>query len=635
MNSQYSNLFGAYNARHLDPVEVAETFVPPKKFWGLLKNGNHLLIGPRGSGKTTLLKMLQPAALSAWDSPAAAAARSQIQFVGVFVPTDLNWSEEISVAVSVLPMKERNVLEEALLVANVQLALVTTLMQLAESTLTRPLAECYIPITRGQEAAIAAKLEQRWRFPDELVEVQSFRSLRSTILQRIGTLSSYRPNMPDAVTAAERIRHEISISQFNFETTLIEAIDIIESVTETARRWGILFDELELASPFLQTFIFRRLRSARSERVLYKLAVVPHVPAAEMLNQVNTPGVTNDWIPIPLWYTDQRDVLGFCRDLWTQVVCHVEATGVEPLSVFGSSHDEELAGYSASSAPPATRPGKYRDKSTRQREFASLYQKDPTFKEYLRVRGIVPDGLNRLPARVMDSTVRKIAPLVAYRDQLIDRFDGQQMKRRPKRVLDRLYSGWESICIVSEGNPRWFRSIIDALLSDWQRHRKSVGRNTQYSELERASRRFRALIAACPVGDVAASNKDVQGPLDFVQVIARFQQDRLLDYQFKADMPLTFECDEHVDEALLHFLSACLNVGAVISADDEDAALSLSALRGRTFRLSYLLAPSLELPLRTGKARAMSTIFSKTSVERFKKALPEPSRGAVQPSLWD
>ena len=188
---------------------------------------------------------------------------------------------------------------------------------------------------------------------------------------------------------------------------------------------------------------------------------------------------------------------------------------------------------------------------------------------------------------------------------------------------------------MSEGNPRWFRSIVDSLLSDWRRHRKSVSRGTQYLELERASRRFRALIAACPVGDVTASNNDVQGPLDFVEVIARFQQDRLLDYQFKADMPLKFECDNQVDEALLHFLSACLNVGAVISADDEDAALSLSALRGRKFRLSYLLAPSLVLPLRTGKERAMSSIFSKTSVERFRKALPGPSRGSVQPSLWD
>lgn len=635
MSYKYTNLFGAYNARHLDPIEVAETFVPPKRFWSLLNNENHLLVGPRGSGKTTLLKMLQPAALSAWASSHAERAHSQMSFVGVFVPTDLNWSEEISVAVSALPESERNVLEEALFVANVQLALVTTLLQLAESALSKPLAVCYTPISKKQEVAISSNLERRWRFRDESMEVHSFRSLRTTIRQRISTLSAFRPNMPDAREATDRIREELSISQFNFETTLLEAIDIIESETDKVRRWGILFDEMEVASPFLQTAIFRRLRSASSERVLYKLAVVPHVPASEMLNKINTPGVSNDWTPIPLWYTDQNEVLRFCRDLWQQVVRKTGDGDLDPLSVFGSSHDADLGSEGRHSSSPGTQPGKYRLRSTRQREFSSLYQKDPTFRDYLKKRGIAPDGLHQLPAAVMNATVRKIAPLVTYRDQMIERFEGQIPRMKPKRVMDRLYSGWEAICIVSEGNPRWFRAIVDTLLSYRDAERKSIPPSIQYNELERASRRFRALIAACPVGNFATTEKDIQGPLDFVQVIARVQRGKLLDYQFKSDMYLTFECDKKSDEVLLHFLTACLNVGAVISADDEDAALSLSALHGRKFRLSYLLAPSLELPLRTGKVRAMSSIFSKTSVERFRKSVTGLQNGASQPSLWD
>ena len=419
----------------------------------------------------------------------------------------------------------------------------------------------------------------------------------------------------------------------SFEATLLEAIDIVESATHVGRRWGILFDELELASPFLQTAIFRRLRSASSERLLYKLAVVPHVPTAEILNQVNTPGISNDWTPIPLWYTDQSEALRFCRDLWSQVAKSVGAGELDPITVFGSSHDEGIS--ERSGHLPGTKPGKYLLKSQRQKEFASLYNKDPTFRDYLKVRGIAPDALHRLPPKVMDSTVRKIAPLVTYRDQLIEGFVGNTPKMRAARIFPRLYSGWEAICIVSEGNPRWFRSIIDSLLSDWNRHGRMVSRNVQCRELDRASRRFRALVAACPVGEPGPILNDVQGPLEFVEVIARVHKEKLLEYQFKADMLLTFECDAEADDALLHFLSACLNVGAVISADDEDAALSLSGLRGRLFRLSYLLAPSLVLPLRSGKARAMSSIFSKTSVQRFRRTLSAVSKGPIQPSLWD
>jgi hypothetical protein len=440
--------------------------------------------------------------------------------------------------------------------------------------------------------------------------------------------------MPDAAAAIGKIRLELSLSQLNFETTLLEAIDIIEDVTNTPRRWAILFDEMELASPFLQTAIFRRLRSANAERVLYKLAVVPHVPTSEILNKVNSPGVSNDWTPIPLWYTNQNDVLNFCRDLWTQIGRKIGDSALEPLSIFGSSHDGDLAENSYGTAP-GNKPGKYQLKSVRHREFASLFHKDPTFRDYLKLRGITLENLHKLPPAVMNATVRKIAPLVTYRDLLIERFEGTVPRRKPRRVFDRLYAGWESICIVSEGNPRWFRAIVDALLADRDSKQKTVSKPIQYSELEKASRRFRALVAACPVGDVSVSNKDVQGPLDFVEVIARFQQEELLKYNFSADMPLTFECDDKADDALLHFLSACLNVGAVISADDEDAALSLSSLRRRKFRLSYLLAPSLVLPLRTGKERAMSGIFSKTSVEKFRRALPSAPRGAIQQSLWD
>lgn len=634
MNSNDSpNLFGVYNARHLDPREVASTFVPQKKFWDLLGTSNNLLIGPRGSGKTTLLKMLQPAAISAWKHERAPEAHSRLGFVGVFVPTDLNWSEEINVAVECLPTEERDTLTEALFVANVQLALISSLSQLAVDEVTASLAECYRPISRDQESEIVSCFEKIWKFREDNLFVPSFRSFRRTLRSRITVLSSFRPNLPDKEQHIENIRQTLLASQFNFEATFLEAIEVIRDVTGVRRRWGLLFDEVELANSFLQRAVFSRLRSANSEDVVYKLAVVPYVPAANILNKVNKPGVSNDWTPITLWYTDQAEATRFCRDLWDQVSIPYKLGSLDPQSIFGSNNDDDRSQRSM----PGGRRLRYGSQSDRQREFLSLYSKDQYFRLYMKDHGIVPERLDQLPARAMDSVIRKIAPLVAYRDQFIKVSANDKVKLRSVKSNARLYSGWEAICWVSEGNPRWFKSIIDVLLREWQSNKKTLSRSTQSIELERASRRFKALVAVCPVGemDPAETEHDVVGPLQFVEAIAKFQRDYLLDKNFRADMPLSIECDAESDPALLVFLSACLNIGAIISADEEDAALSLAALRGRKFRLSFLLAPSMLLPLRTGTPRALSTIFSRAATNRLRRQLQRAVNIPIQRTLWE
>ena len=83
-----SGIFEAFNARSLEPHEVAQTFVPPEHYRKLTKKCHTLVVGPRGSGKTTLLKMLQGQALEAWTRYAAMEYRGSIDFTGVFVPAD-------------------------------------------------------------------------------------------------------------------------------------------------------------------------------------------------------------------------------------------------------------------------------------------------------------------------------------------------------------------------------------------------------------------------------------------------------------------------------------------------------------------------------------------------------------------
>src|ERR1035438_2490916 len=88
-------IFESFNARSLDPAQVAATFVPSIIYKKLVKRRHTIIVGPRGSGKTTLLKMLQQTALEFWAHPDAAEYRSRLDFTAVFVPTDLIWSEQL------------------------------------------------------------------------------------------------------------------------------------------------------------------------------------------------------------------------------------------------------------------------------------------------------------------------------------------------------------------------------------------------------------------------------------------------------------------------------------------------------------------------------------------------------------
>jgi len=85
------NLFEIENARNLNPKELVDTFVPTQSFWRLLSAKHHVVLGARGSGKTALAKMLSHDHLAMLDDQIAQIAIREQQFIGVYVPTRLEW----------------------------------------------------------------------------------------------------------------------------------------------------------------------------------------------------------------------------------------------------------------------------------------------------------------------------------------------------------------------------------------------------------------------------------------------------------------------------------------------------------------------------------------------------------------
>ncbi len=85
------NLFEIDNARNLTREEVVRTFIPPQAFCRLLSAKHHVLLGSRGSGKTVIAKMLSHDHLSLSDEPRARNAIATKSFIGIYLPTRLEW----------------------------------------------------------------------------------------------------------------------------------------------------------------------------------------------------------------------------------------------------------------------------------------------------------------------------------------------------------------------------------------------------------------------------------------------------------------------------------------------------------------------------------------------------------------
>jgi hypothetical protein len=89
------NLFEVDNARNLSRQELVDTFIPTQSFWRLLSAKHHVVLGARGQGKTALAKMLSHDHLALMvqtrDEPRARSAIEGQEFVGIYLPTRLEW----------------------------------------------------------------------------------------------------------------------------------------------------------------------------------------------------------------------------------------------------------------------------------------------------------------------------------------------------------------------------------------------------------------------------------------------------------------------------------------------------------------------------------------------------------------
>jgi hypothetical protein len=574
--------YTAFNARWLQPEEVARLFVPTLPFKGLVRLQNSLLMGPRGCGKTTLLKMLTRRAQRVWQErlprePQWIDYRGP-DFEAIYIPSDVRWSSEllsISQELSASPVDAER-MQRASVAISAVIEATHVVQEILDNAGFDPTEFLKSTITHLQLGpTIPSFREIRLKLVRWMDEIQS-----ALIRRSLGQITHQLDMLPAAFTG-----HCLSAI-----TKLCTIFDEL-APSVAPKRWALCFDELEIAPPWLQIELFAALRSF-NQRFLLKLTWSPVLPSDLMPRQERQ----HDYAAIPMWHAHAADARPFCKDFSTRFLRdRLNNPTVSPRDVFGPSPfaQEELELDQA-----------YRRGGPIWRAMVHLAERDYSFKEYLVQHGISPTDPVAEAVTLRDETLRKIKPIVLVREAYLR--DSHYRPLRRSRKNPSIYFGEDAIYAMSEGNPRLLAGLLNELLDI--ESRPNMGRSplvrpeSQSRVLHAASQRVLMGIKAFPT----ESGSRGRSLASLVEKLGRYLQDELLTRAFNADPFGSFIVDEAVSSEVLKQLSIGLLIGAFVHVKSPEQDIGTSVL-GSKIRLSYMLAPHFRLLLRNQPATRLST----------------------------
>jgi hypothetical protein len=573
--SQYS----AFNARLLDPEDVARLFVPTPDFSALVKMQHCLLMGPRGCGKTTLLKMLTRRAQIVWKkeripSEPDLASYPTPDFEAIYIPSDIRWSYE--------------------------------LQTLAEDSFSNPLLQervqrCMISFSSLSEACnvfeslLGNHIKAQAKFLSALIDnfemsgvVPSFAEVRLKCLSVNQSIRRclVRRDSASLLRMVDGMAPPVVGHAFD---TLERACSVFEEYAPAGvrpKKWGFCFDELEIGPDWLKRELLSSLRSVR-QNFLLKLTWSPVLP----LDPTQKQEFRHDYTIIKLWHAHAESARPFCKEFATRVIRTVVRNAkITPRQLLGSSEfardDETDDAYAQGSA--------------NWKEMVELATWDKSFRDYIANHKM--DPMNPVAQSVddRDRVLRKVKPIALIRSAYQRSIGGRSRKKHL------LYSGEEAVYAMSEGNPRQLAGILSDIL-DRRPVRRSdsdepIDRRIQADVLSEVSVRFLTGIKTYPVPFKADYRLSLAGIVD---EFGKFLNYELVGKTFTADPIGSFVVDQKVDQRVVREIEIGLLIGAFVSVGKDPPA----SVTGARIRLSYMLSPHYRLLFRNYRDIQLSTAF--------------------------
>jgi hypothetical protein len=561
------NLFEIDNAKSLRREELVATFVPTQAYWRLLSAKNHVVLGARGSGKTALVKMLSHDHMSAWQDDRAKQVVDNREFIGVYVPMDLEWVGTLRRPWLSESESERFFqwrLNVAL--AHAQLGATASCLRryvsdlgdraLREETLCRELGELWL-----EDASPGT-------IPDLKLALNRFTARRLQQLER---------------SHVGNAKYELPHESLAFDTPLLSpfrrAIEIVQRRLDIPGHatWIVSFDEAEFLEPHHLRMINTVMRSHLGN-VAIKVTTMPYFYSAE----------TNAKVSLDAGH--DFDYVNVDRDPVTESAEF--ARRIFDLRRAASPHPSELT------IDDLLGPSELLD---------AVGERDA--REFLRrllpnVNGVTASRAIALseddPIRFRDQIVRKLAGAITLRDAV-----GSAKGNRALTV----YSGVSMVIRCSDGNPRRLVGLYNELLQAFWKlppattrpRRPLLPRTVQSRVLTTFSKN--ALLRSMSIEEIGP---DVYAML---MRVGEYMRSRLHDNKLGTDTISSVIVDQGVDDETWRLVRAAAGRGLMYSNTSQMNPEPWPDRDG-VFHLAYVLAPHFRLLPRRGKAVRLSRVVS-------------------------
>lgn len=575
------NFQTSFNARNIEPVEIAQKFIFSPSFDRLKNNCHSIILGARGCGKTTLMKMLTLPALYNWKDKKAEEFIRNIPFFAVYIPTDISWVlKEDSIKFNNISDDFKEQISKFAVNTNVYESLCDTFINILEYELVNQEVD--------KEIELCINLIDRWELKKSTVPRLPY--VKEALMKRRDDVTKQIPKYLLKQTDDFLNQDFFYLDYLTSVPTVVSIFKRIYNLNDS-KKFALCFDELEFAPKWLKRDLYECLRST-NQNLLYKLSSSPTLPkeVEDILNGEHGASVGNDFDPIKMWELQSNN------DFPIKIIQSL-------LTANGKSNDLEL--YFGSNFRFIKGTETYDEGSHYINEIKELIYKDYSFREFLSNYGI--DIENPLPSSEEQkvSIYRKMKPIVYFRNYFVKEFkpENERPILKPTRKHVDLYSGLEVLLNITDGNPRWLIGLINSILSKSKSNK--VEASIQYDEIIKVSDRFINFIKNTPMNFSGTENLSMDG---FFDLIGKYFQNELVGKKFQSQPISTFVFDLKDSQDMELIIEKALLQGALILVGNEKEIYDFE-INNKRFKLSYLYYPKYRLPLRMNKQIKLSSII--------------------------
>lgn len=601
------NFQTSFNARNIEPIEIAEKFIFSPSFDRLKNNCHSVILGARGCGKTTLMKMLTLPALYNWTDKKANDFIKNIPFFAVYIPTDISWIlKEDSVEEDIISKNFKEKISKFAVNTNVFESLCDSFINILKYEIKDSNIE--------KEIELCINLIERWNLKKNTVPKLVF--IKEALMKRRDDVSQLMPKCLLKQSGEEL--EKLDFFNLDYLTSVPTVVNIFKRIYEinSSKKFALCFDELEFAPTWLKQDLYKCLRSTH-QSILYKLSSSPTLPkeVEDIFKSEHGASVGNDFDAIKMWELQSNN------EFPLKIIESLLSARQDPIDLerYFGSNIRFIKGIES-----------YGSDSFYIKEIKELIEKDYSFRDFLVNYGI--DIKNPIPKTEEQKVAvyRKMKPIVYYRNYFVKEFkkESDRPTLKPARKYIELYSGLEVLINITDGNPRWLIGLINSILSKAKSDKADPG--NQYDEIIKVSDRFINFIKNTPI-KFSSADLTIDG---FFDIIGNHFQNELLGKKFQPEPSSTFLFDIKNSADYELIIEKALLQGALILVGNEKEVYDFEIYNKR-FKLSYLYYPKYKLPLRMNKKVKLSSIINLSKYETANKTSLKVNLSINQPKLFD